>query len=100
MGYSRLLTLAVVVMIIILAKLVEAGKKKQYEKKTAVFSHRRRTPPPRAKHRAGEENDHDHIRSTELSRDKKVEQLKTLREAGLLTDEEYAEKLKKVSAKR
>lgn len=99
MGYSRLLTLAVVVMIIILAKLVEAGKKKQYEKKTAVSS-RRRTPPPRAKHRAGEENDHDHIRSTELSRDKKVEQLKTLREAGLLTDEEYAEKLKKVSAKR
>lgn len=99
MGYSRLLTLAVVVMIIILAKLVEAGKKKQYEKKTAVSS-RRRTPPPRARHRAGEENDHDHIRSTELSRDKKVEQLKTLREAGLLTDEEYAEKLKKVSAKR
>lgn len=99
MGYSRLLTLAVVVMIIIPAKLVEAGKKKQYEKKTAVFS-RRRTPPPRAKHRVGEENDHNHICSTELSRDKKVEQLKTLREAGLLTDEEYAEKLKKVSAKR
>lgn len=46
------------------------------------------------------ENDHDHIRSTELTYDKKLEQLKTLRSAGLLTDEEYAEKLKKAAARR
>lgn len=47
-----------------------------------------------------EENDHDHIRSTALSREKKLEQLNTLKDAGLLTGEEYAEKLKKVLAKK
>lgn len=43
----------------------------------------------RAKSRGGSHVDHDHIRSTELSDKKKLEQLKTLKEAGLLSQEEF-----------
>lgn len=43
---------------------------------------------------AGEE--HDHIRSVALSPQRKLEQLETLRDAGLLTDEEYREKKRKI----
>lgn len=43
----------------------------------------------RAKARGGSHVDHDHIRSTELSDKKKLEQLKTLKEAGLLSQEEF-----------
>lgn len=39
-----------------------------------------------------QEETHDHIRSTELSPIRKLEQLETLRGAGLLTEEEYREK--------
>ena len=42
----------------------------------------------------GEE--HDHIRSVALSPQRKLEQLETLRDAGLLTDEEYREKKRKI----
>lgn len=59
-----------------------------------------RKAPPTVRARREAENDHDHIRSTALSRDKKLEQLNTLKDAGLLTGEEYAEKLKKVLAKK
>ena len=46
---------------------------------------------------AGEE--HDHIRSVALSPQRKLEQLETLRDAGLLTDEEYREKKRKIMKK-
>lgn len=40
---------------------------------------------------------HDHIRSTELSHNRKLEQLKALKDAGLLTQEEYEQRQKKIS---
>ena len=40
--------------------------------------------------------EHDHIRSIELSPRRKLEQLETLRGAGLLTEEEYREEKKKI----
>lgn len=43
----------------------------------------------RAKARGGTHVDHDHIKSTELSDNRKLEQLKALKEAGLLTQEEF-----------
>ena len=39
---------------------------------------------------------HDHIRSIELSPQRKLEQLETLKDAGLLTDEEYKEKKREI----
>lgn len=46
--------------------------------------------PPRPQ--PPEEVTHDHIRSTALGPQKRLEQLETLRDAGLLTEEEYREK--------
>ncbi len=46
---------------------------------------------------AGQE--HDHIRSVALSPQRKLEQLETLRDAGLLTDEEYREKKREIMKK-
>ena len=43
----------------------------------------------RAKARGGTHVDHDHIKSTELSDKKKLEQLKSLKEAGILSQEEF-----------
>ncbi len=40
--------------------------------------------------------DHDHIPSTALTPQGRLEQLKTLREAGLLTDEEYRKKREEI----
>ena len=40
--------------------------------------------------------DHDHIPSTALTTQERLEQLKTLKEAGLLTDEEYRNKRKEI----
>ena len=42
---------------------------------------------------------HDHIRSIELSPQRKLEQLETLKDAGLLTDEEYREKKREIMQK-
>ena len=42
------------------------------------------------------EEEHDHIRSVAPSPQRKLEQLETLRDAGLLTDEEYREKKRKI----
>ena len=43
--------------------------------------------------------EHDHIRSIALSPQRKLEQLETLRDAGLLTDEEYREKKREIMKK-
>ena len=40
--------------------------------------------------------DHDHIPSTALTPQERLEQLKTLKEAGLLTDEEYRKKREEI----
>ena len=40
--------------------------------------------------------DHDHIPSTALTPQERLEQLKTLKEAGLLTDEEYRNKREEI----
>lgn len=40
--------------------------------------------------------DHDHIPSTALTPQERLEQLKTLKEAGLLTDEEYQKKREEI----
>ena len=40
--------------------------------------------------------DHDHIPSTALTTQERLEQLQTLKEAGLLTDEEYRNKLEEI----
>ncbi len=45
------------------------------------------------------DEEHDHIRSVALSPQRKLEQLETLRDAGLLTDEEYREKKRKIMKK-
>lgn len=50
----------------------------------------------RAKARGGTHVDHDHIKSTELSDQRKLDQLKTLKEAGLLTQEEFNKAWQKV----
>ena len=42
------------------------------------------------------DEEHDHIRSVALSPQRKLEQLETLRDAGLLTDEEYRDKKRKI----
>ena len=43
--------------------------------------------------------EHDHIRSIELSPQRKLEQLETLKDAGLLTDEEYRDKKREIMQK-
>ena len=43
--------------------------------------------------------EHDHIRSIELSPQRKLEQLETLKNAGLLTDEEYRDKKREIMQK-
>ena len=40
--------------------------------------------------------DHDHIPSTALTTQERLEQLQTLKEAGLLTDEEYRNKREEI----
>jgi len=40
--------------------------------------------------------DHDHIPSTALSKEKRLEQLERLKEAGLLDDEEYKQKKREI----
>lgn len=46
-----------------------------------------------------EENQHNHIKSTALDTDRRLEQLKTLRDAGLYTEEEYLEERRKILGK-
>lgn len=46
-----------------------------------------------------EENQHNHIKSTALNTDRRLEQLKTLRDAGLYTEEEYLEERRKILGK-
>ena len=50
---------------------------------------RRRGPSPARE-------DHDHIPSTALTTQERLEQLQTLKEAGLLTDEEYRNKREEI----
>lgn len=45
---------------------------------------------------APEEETHDHIPSTALGPQKRLEQLETLKDAGLIDEEEYAEKRKEI----
>lgn len=45
---------------------------------------------------APEEETHDHIRSTALGPRKRLEQLETLKDAGLIDEEEYAQKRKEI----
>ncbi len=53
----------------------------------------------RTKARGGTHLGHDHIKSTELSDNRKLEQLKALKEAGLLTQEEFNTAWEKVMKK-
>ena len=58
-------------------------------------------PRPTGDHRVYQSSgqEHDHIRSIELSPQRKLEQLETLKNAGLLTDEEYRDKKREIMQK-
>ena len=51
---------------------------------------------PAAKQTPGVTATHDHIQSTELPHSRKLEQLKVLKDAGLLTQEEYDQRYQKI----
>lgn len=53
-------------------------------------------PQPHEKEQSYPGEGYDHIRSTALSDKQKMEQLKILKEAGLLTAQEYEEKRKEI----
>lgn len=85
-GFS---VLEVVVIIAVVAVVFASQFKTAKIKAKAQADRLQKRNTARAKARGGTHVDHDHIKSTELSDKKKLEQLKTLKEAGLLSQEEF-----------
>lgn len=77
----------------------QSAQRFQGSKTPQVGSQARPHGETRGGARGGTHVDHDHIRSTELPHDRKLEQLKALKEAGLLTQEEYDQSLRKLMSK-
>lgn len=78
-----------VVIAVVVIGVFSAQRKTAKIKAKAQADRLQKRDAARAKTRGGSHVDHDHIKSTELSDKKKLEQLKTLKEAGLLTQEEF-----------
>ena len=86
-----------IVIIVAVLRLVFSSQKKAAKEKSAAHAQRLQARnEARAKARGGTGEGHDHITSTELTDQRKLEQLKTLKEAGLLTQEEFNQAWQKV----
>lgn len=78
-----------IVIVVVLIAVFSAQFKTAKIKAKAQTDRLQKRNTARAQARGGTHVDHDHIKSTELSDQKKLEQLKTLKEAGLLSQEEF-----------
>ena len=85
-----------VVIVVVVIAVFSAQMKTAKIKAKAQADRLQKRNTARAKARGGTHVDHDHIKSTELSDQKKLEQLKTLKEAGLLSQEEFNASWQKV----
>ena len=89
-----------VILIVAVVAVVFASQMKTAKLKAKAQADRlQKRNTARALARGGSGVGHDHIRSTELSDNRKLDQLKALKEAGLLTQEEFNEAWQKVMKK-
>lgn len=93
-GVIQLVIIAVVLVVAFSAQIKTAKLKSK-----AHTQRLQKRNEARAKARGGTHLGHDHIKSTELSDNRKLEQLKALKEAGLLTQEEFNAAWEKVMKK-
>lgn len=107
-GNMELVVLVFVVLVVVISRAIKV-KGREVQKtppQRRTVAERDRTPPPAAGRKRetprpgfrGEAADHEHITTAGLSRERRLEQLDTLLEAGLLDREEYREKKQQIEA--
>lgn len=94
---GKLIMVALVILALISTRIgVSVAASKRRKAAMRPKENVRATPPMGKAPGTEKAESHDHIRSTELSGNRKLDQLKALKEAGLLTQEEYDQRYQKI----